>query len=168
MSFCRVFICPETVDLYLTQGKPLLWLTPVIVNLLASLIWVFMSLVDPWRSGMKAISSLCLTTSFHPDNKAKVTLCWQEAAWKRTIGPESQQKMCKYTCLPLLVSSTYITCFFPTQKPKRHMYYCLVSTPAFAFFHHKPSSKWWSYQVETMVGGSGGDASSSYFEEWDR
>lgn len=91
MSFCRVFICSETVDLYLTQGKPLLWLTPVIVSLLASLIWVFMSLVDPWRSGMKAISSLCLTTSFHPDNKAKVTLCWQEAAWKRTIGPESQK-----------------------------------------------------------------------------
>lgn len=92
-----------------------------------------MSLVDPWRSRMKAISSLCLTTSFYPDNKAKVTLCWQEAPGKELLSQNLNKRCSKYTCLPLLVSSTYIMYFLPTQKPKRHTYYCLASTPAFAF-----------------------------------
>lgn len=62
-------------------------------KLVASLISVSMSHVDQGRSGMKAISSLCLTTPFHPDNKARVTLCWQEAALQSTFIPESQQRM---------------------------------------------------------------------------
>ena len=53
---------------------------------------------------------------------------------EKNYCPRISTRCGKYTCLPLLVSSIYIMYFLPTQKPKRHTYYCFASTPAFAFF----------------------------------
>lgn len=52
--------------------------------------------------------------------------------YKALFPPESQQKIWQIPLYLWWFSLRYIIYLVHTQKPKRHIYYCIASTPAFA------------------------------------
>lgn len=89
------------------------------------------------------------TIPLHSVNKGGAILCCREAALRDTFFPRISMKVMANTSLPLVFSSPYIIYLLHTQKPKRHIYYCIATTTAFAISLPQ-GRKEWSCHVESV------------------
>ena len=122
---------------------------------------------DPREVWNETVSSVCLTTPFHPVNKAGASLRWHEAALRSTCLPESQWRMWQISLYFCCFSSFYITPLLPTQKPKRHTSYCLASTSDFAISPTNQAGRDGLVRLKICGRGFGGGVGSA-FEDWGR
>lgn len=117
---------------------------------------------DPREIWNETVSSLCLTTPFHPVNKAGASLRWHEAALRSTCLPESQWRMWQISLYFCCFSSFYITPLLPTQKPKRHTSYCLASASDFAISPTNQAGRDGLVRLKVCGRGFGGGVGSAF------